>query len=312
MDGSGNLYLADTHNQRVRRVDVVTGTISTVAGTGLSRPGLPIASGDSGPASLAMLALPRGLAAGAAGDLYIADTANQRIRRIAPDGTITTVAGQGTEGSGETTAHPARPAWLRRRRSRSRHRSPTVADAHNARLRQVSSVNSAAPEIETVVGPGASLSLPRGILSLTGASTVTYGSGSLTATLNGAASAGGSVIFVESSGGTTTPVGNVSLVNGAASLATSGLSAGLHMVTARYAGNGPHAPSQSQPFMLTVMPLQVTAFSQPAPLVYGQPVPVLTGASKACWRRTRAKCRPCSRRSPRDWRLPGYTPFPLP
>jgi uncharacterized protein (TIGR03437 family) len=89
MDRYGNLYLSDTDNHRVRRVNV-SGVISTIAGTGLAG-----FSGDGGPATAAQLNLPYGLAVDYNGNLYIADLGNQRVRKVAPDGTITTVAGDG-------------------------------------------------------------------------------------------------------------------------------------------------------------------------------------------------------------------------
>ena len=89
VDGAGNLFIADTDNHRIRRVDP-TGTITTVAGTG--RPGF---SGDGGPADQALLRYPSGVAVDGAGNLFIADTSNGRIRRVDPAGTITTVAGGG-------------------------------------------------------------------------------------------------------------------------------------------------------------------------------------------------------------------------
>ena len=92
VDGAGNLYVADSRNDRIRRVDPA-GTITTVAGTG--ERGL---NGDGGPAVDAQLNLPRDLAADGAGNLYIADRANHRLRRLDPSGTITTVAGTGERG----------------------------------------------------------------------------------------------------------------------------------------------------------------------------------------------------------------------
>lgn len=91
-DDQGNLYIADTIDNRVRRVDHATGLITTVAGTG--RPGW---SGDDGPAAKAELSGPQAVALSRDGALYIADTGNQRIRRV-KDGVITTVAGSGLEG----------------------------------------------------------------------------------------------------------------------------------------------------------------------------------------------------------------------
>ncbi len=93
----GDLYIADHRNSRIRKVDASTGTITTVAGTGEQD-----FSGDGGPATQAAIALPRDVALHADGSLYIADGANNRIRRVDPDGTISTVAGTGkTNFSGD-------------------------------------------------------------------------------------------------------------------------------------------------------------------------------------------------------------------
>ena len=92
VDGKGNLYLSDTDHNRVRKVDT-GGIITTFAGTGTAG-----FSGDGGAAGAAQLNLPYGLAVDAAGYLYIADLGNNRVRRVSPDGTITTIAGTGVEG----------------------------------------------------------------------------------------------------------------------------------------------------------------------------------------------------------------------
>jgi uncharacterized protein (TIGR03437 family) len=92
IDIAGNLYIADTNNNRIRKVS--NGVITTVAGTGTSG-----FSGDNGPATNAKLAAPSGVAIDSAGNLYIADVGNNRIRKIW-NGMITTVAGNGFAGSG--------------------------------------------------------------------------------------------------------------------------------------------------------------------------------------------------------------------
>ena len=92
VDRAGNLYIADVGNHRIRRVDPA-GTITTVAGTG--EEGF---SGDGGPAVEAALYYPADVAVDGAGNLFIADVVNHRIRRVDPGGTITTVAGTGEEG----------------------------------------------------------------------------------------------------------------------------------------------------------------------------------------------------------------------
>ncbi|MBM7169981.1 hypothetical protein JQK87_16455 [Streptomyces sp. G44] len=93
-DASGALYVAEWKGHRVRRI-APDGSITTVAGTG--EPGF---GGDGGPATRAALNEPGGLVRDAAGHLYVADYWNHRVRRIAPDGSITTVAGTGEPGFG--------------------------------------------------------------------------------------------------------------------------------------------------------------------------------------------------------------------
>ena len=94
VDGAGNLYIADQYNHRIRKVDS-TGTITTIAGTGERRFG-----GDGGPAIQAQLDEPTGVVVDGAGNLYIADLANHRIRKVDSTGTITTIAGTGERGFG--------------------------------------------------------------------------------------------------------------------------------------------------------------------------------------------------------------------
>src|SRR6266404_3910839 len=94
IDRLGNVYIADPNNHRVRRVNAA-GIMQTVAGTGY--PGF---SGDGGPAAQARLNAPYGMAADGAGNLYIADLGNNRVRKISPDGVISTVAGSGQPASG--------------------------------------------------------------------------------------------------------------------------------------------------------------------------------------------------------------------
>ncbi|MEK7348158.1 MAG: hypothetical protein AABZ94_04745 [Candidatus Eisenbacteria bacterium] len=91
----GSLYIADTDNHVIRRVSPLTGVITTVAGNGS-----PGSSGDGAAATAARLQFPQDLAVAANGDLYIADTGNHKIRKVAAaTGIITTVAGTGTPGS---------------------------------------------------------------------------------------------------------------------------------------------------------------------------------------------------------------------
>jgi DNA-binding beta-propeller fold protein YncE len=95
-DASGNLFLSDTFNHRVRRIDAATGVITTVAGNG--RKGF---SGDGGPAIKAELDEPYGIVLDERDVLYIADRLNRRIRRVDPrTGVITTLVGDGSKKTG--------------------------------------------------------------------------------------------------------------------------------------------------------------------------------------------------------------------
>ena len=104
VDSAGNLYVADTTGQRVRKVS--NGAITTVAGDGVLG-----FSGDNGPATSAHLGVPKGVAVDAAGNIYIADTGNQRIRKVS-NGVITTVVGGGPPSGGLGDNGPATSALL--------------------------------------------------------------------------------------------------------------------------------------------------------------------------------------------------------
>ena len=94
LDSAGNLYLADGDNNRIRRVDAVTGVITTIAGTGAAAD-----SGDGGPAARAGVSMPTGIAVDTTGNLYLSNWS--RIRKVsAATGTIQTVAGQSTTSFG--------------------------------------------------------------------------------------------------------------------------------------------------------------------------------------------------------------------
>src|SRR5580698_10039521 len=89
VDSAGNLYISDAGNQVVRKV-TSAGIISTFAGTGTAG-----FSGDNGPATKAQIYEPAGLAVDSAGNVYIADHLNTRVRKVTPKGIITTIAGNG-------------------------------------------------------------------------------------------------------------------------------------------------------------------------------------------------------------------------
>ena len=125
VDRAGNVYIADAGNNVVRRVDARTRIITTVAGdvaADEANGGLGGFSGDGGPATLAQLNDPEGVALDSAGDLFIADTFNNAIREVTPDGNISTVVNTaGANGvaparGGETPGRPSPPTWPVQRR----------------------------------------------------------------------------------------------------------------------------------------------------------------------------------------------------
>ncbi|MFE9898614.1 hypothetical protein ACFYPT_40440, partial [Streptomyces sp. NPDC005529] len=128
----GMVYIADTLNHRVRRI-AADGIITTLAGTGQNDFG-----GDGGPAHRSLLRYPQGVAAGPDGVVYIADTLNQRVRRITADGIITTLAGTGQNGCGGD-GRPAHQATLSAPRSVAVGPDGTVyiADTFNHRIRRI-------------------------------------------------------------------------------------------------------------------------------------------------------------------------------
>jgi sugar lactone lactonase YvrE len=147
-DAAGNLFIADSSQQRIRRVDAVTGLVSTVAGTGVGG-----FNGDAVPATAAQLLGPFALAFDPAGNLYIADLGNQRIRKVdAVLGLISTVAGMGAAGfNGDgilaTTAQLNNPTGI----VFDRVGNLFIADQSNNRVRLV---DAATGLISTIAGTG--------------------------------------------------------------------------------------------------------------------------------------------------------------
>lgn len=158
VDTAGNIFVADTANNRVRKIDPL-GLITTVAGNGSTAFG-----GDGGPAADSSLSGPRGVAVDAGGNLYIADTGHNRIRKVTPDGMIVTIAGNGTccysgDGGSAAVAQLNAPwgIWADARGS------IYVADSGNNAIRMlqpissglsISAVTNAATNLTGAVAPG--------------------------------------------------------------------------------------------------------------------------------------------------------------
>ncbi len=134
VDSTGNVYIADQANNRIRKVNAGTGVITTVAGTGTAA-----FSGDGGPATSAAMYSPTDLTLDSAGNLYISDNANARIRKVAAGtGVITTYAGNGTagftgDGGAATSADLNQPAGI----AIDSAGNLFIADVTNNRIRKV-------------------------------------------------------------------------------------------------------------------------------------------------------------------------------
>lgn len=108
VDGSGNLYIVESNSSAIRKVDAVTGNISTVAGYNGAAYG-----GDGGPATAASLKFPMGIIVDDSGNLFIADTYNHVIRRVDAAGNISTIAGTGGSAGFSGDGGPATAAQLK-------------------------------------------------------------------------------------------------------------------------------------------------------------------------------------------------------
>lgn len=144
LDSSGNLYLADRWNNRIRKIS--GGNISTIVGNGQSNFG-----GDGGLATAAQLSYPAGVAVDQTGNVYISDLLNNRVRMVTPTGTISTVAGNGLPGFGgdggaATSAELNQPAGLAVDSSGNLY----IADSNNSAIRKVTQQGI----ISTVAGTG--------------------------------------------------------------------------------------------------------------------------------------------------------------
>ncbi len=148
LDSAGNLYIAEQLNHRIRKVDA-SGNITTVAGNGLAG-----YSGDGGLGIKAQLNAPLGIATDKAGNLYIADSANNVIRMLAPNGIITTIAGNGNGGySGDNAAATAAKLFRPFDVATDSAGNVYIADYNNQRIREVT-VNGVITTIAGGIGAG--------------------------------------------------------------------------------------------------------------------------------------------------------------
>ena len=167
LDGSGNLYIADTNNHRIREVSAATGNISTIAGSGFTNPnGTGGYNGDNITAITAELNFPYAVAFDAAGNMYIPDSANHRVREvlavsgvITASSNITTFAGTGQPGATLCTATPVQATqavvWSPSGVAVDAAGNVYIAETQNAAIRKVSGPGSStAGYISTLVQNG--------------------------------------------------------------------------------------------------------------------------------------------------------------
>ncbi len=149
IDTTGNVYIADYSNHRVRKFTVSTGLISTVAGTGTAS-----YSGDNGQATSATLSSPTGLAIDNSNNLYIAEYGNHRVRKVDATGIITTIAGTGaTTMSGDNGAATSATLYYPYGVALDSSGNVHIADYMHCRIRKVTVSTGI---ITTIAGTGAS------------------------------------------------------------------------------------------------------------------------------------------------------------
>jgi sugar lactone lactonase YvrE len=251
----GRIFVADTHNHRVR-------VIATFAGTGVAG-----YAGDGALATIAQLASPRGLFATASGALLIADSNNQRIRRVDASGVITTLAGDGTQGSSHDGAVASTPLDTPRSVAISAFAAPVFADAGNRLVREL-------------IANG-NLYAPAGLVpARTSAITLTV-AGQTTATASVTGSAGTPQGSVELFDGPVI-VAQATLANGAATMTIPALTAGQHALIAAYLGDGVN-PAATSAAVTVGTPLAASVTSeQPAPGDYaGLPLALTANVASA-------------------------------
>jgi sugar lactone lactonase YvrE len=261
----GRIFLADTHNHRVR-VIATSGTITTFAGTGSAG-----YAGDGALATTAQLASPRGLFVAASGALLIADSNNQRIRQIDSSGVISTLAGNGQQGSTTDGAPGSTSLDTPRSVAISAFDAPVFADAGNRLVREL-------------IANG-NLYAPAGLVpARTSAITLTV-AGQTTATVSVAGSAGTPQGSVELFDGTAI-IAQATLAagvgNGSATFAMPALSAGQHALTAAYLGDGVNPAATSAAVTVgTALAASVTT-QQPPPSDYaGLPLALTANVASA-------------------------------
>jgi hypothetical protein len=248
VSGNGSIYIADTHNHRLRVINT-NGIIQTFAGTGAAG-----YSGDAGPATAAQLSSPRSVTIDSAGDVIFSDSNNHRIRSINPQGTITTIAGSNWQGlAADGSVAIGSPLNTPRGVALSGFNAPVFADTPNHLVREVS----ANGNIYTIAIPQS----PRSsIVTLAALPSITYGQGSATITVSGSVPTPQGTVTLLDNGVTTT---TATLSAGATTISLASLNAGPHSLSSVYAGDGLNPASTSATTTLQVVQSASTTALQP-------------------------------------------------
>lgn len=253
LDAASNVYFADWGNAVIREVTATTGNISTVAGSGSNG-----FSGDGGPATAAKLYYPYGVAVDMAGNIYIADDVNNRVRKVtASTGNISTVAGNGAAGySGDGGAAISAALEYPYGVALDTANNIYIADEGNNRIRAVAQIK-ATPSISVSCSPNP----------------ITYGSQTTTCTATLSGGATGTVTWTINGGAWT----STSLSGGATSAGgLSGWNVGTYTIGVAYGGDSNNNPvNSSTTLTISKATPTVSVFCSPNPITYG-------GANSIC------------------------------
>ncbi len=257
----GRIFVADAHNERIRMV-AANGVISTFAGNGVAG-----FAGDGGAATAAELAMPRGVMVTSGGAVIFADSNNQRIRMVDASGTITTIAGSGVQGTaadggGAGTVAMNSPRGV----AVSTFGAPVYADALNRLVRE--SVANGSVYVPAGLAPARTSAVTLSVGSSNGQTNAV-------ATVTGAAGTPQGMVELLDGG---TVLTQVNLVSGTATFSSQTLTAGTHLLTAAYLGDGVNPAATSDPTSVDAGSQVVVATANAASAEYGQAIPPLTGS----------------------------------
>jgi sugar lactone lactonase YvrE len=261
VDGDGRIFVADSHNQRIR-VIATNGVISTFAGNGVTG-----YTGDGGPSTSAELSLPRGLIVTASGAVIFADSNNQRLRMVDAGGTITTIAGSGVQGAA-SDGGPALAAAMNSPRAiaMSNFGAPVYADSLSHLVRE--SVANGSVYVPAGLAPNRTSTVTLNTNSANGQTVAT-------ASVVGATGIPQGVVELLDGGSVLT---QTALVGGAATFAAQTLSAGTHSLSAAYLGDGVNPAATTAAILVNGGTGVITATANSANVPYGEAIPLLTGS----------------------------------